>query len=116
MDIGNGTTVHSQYVSRSSSVSTCSFADDNTFGPVIPNACRTFDFTLLFEQSFLSLAPSLLLVLFSCFRLRTLLGRDNKTLPSKLHSSKLVSLLTTRSLCDVTDFRSSRLFATHAHS
>lgn len=41
----------------------CRLADE-AFGPAVSPACRTFDFTLLFEQSILSLLPNgLLLVL-----------------------------------------------------
>lgn len=68
----------------------CSFADDNSFGPSIAKQCRAFDFTLLFEQAFLSLVPSILLVLGCIFRLNEILRQDVKTLRSRLHSSKLV--------------------------
>lgn len=68
----------------------CSFADDNSFGPSIAKQCRALDFTLLFEQAFLSLVPSILLVLGCIFRLNGILRQDVKTLKSRLHSSKLV--------------------------
>jgi hypothetical protein len=68
----------------------CSFADDNSFGPSIAKQCRAFDFTLLFEQAFLSLVPSILLVLGCIVRLHGILRQDVKTLQSRLHSSKLV--------------------------
>lgn len=68
----------------------CFFADDNSFGPSIAKQCRAFDFTLLFEQAFLSLVPSILLVLGCIVRLNGILRQDVKTLQSRLHSSKLV--------------------------
>ncbi|KAI4728374.1 putative multidrug resistance protein [Aureobasidium sp. EXF-10728] len=74
-----------------STATACSFADDNTFGPSIAKQCRAFDFTLLFEQTFLSFVPSLLLVLACVVRLHGILRQDVKTLRSRLHSSKLVS-------------------------
>lgn len=70
---------------------TCSFAEDNAFGPAISSKCRAFDFTLLFEQAFLSLLPSILLALLSVYRIFTIYNYDVKTLPSHLlHGSKLV--------------------------
>ncbi|KAI5267437.1 putative multidrug resistance protein [Aureobasidium subglaciale] len=69
---------------------TCAFADDNSFGPSIDKRCRAFDFTLLFEQAFLSLVPSVLLILGSVVRLIGILRRDVKTSKSRLHDTKLV--------------------------
>lgn len=40
---------------------------DNSFGPVVPLSCRTFDFTLKFEQIFFSLLPAAALVLAASF-------------------------------------------------
>lgn len=68
----------------------CAFADDNSFGPVITKTCHAFDFTLLFEQAFLSLVPSILLVLGSIIRLSGIVRRDAKTAQSRWHTSKLV--------------------------
>lgn len=39
----------------------CRAADD-AFGPAVSPACRTFDFTLLFEEAILSLLPNALLL------------------------------------------------------
>ncbi|CAD0106232.1 unnamed protein product, partial [Aureobasidium uvarum] len=69
-----------------STATACSFVDDNTFGPSVGKQCRAFDFTLLFEQAFLSFVPSLLLVLGCLFRLRGILRQDVKTLRSRLHT------------------------------
>lgn len=42
---------------------------DRSFGPSVLAACRAFDFTLLFEQIFLSLIPAVALVISASFRL-----------------------------------------------
>ncbi|TIA11583.1 putative multidrug resistance protein [Aureobasidium pullulans] len=68
----------------------CAFADDNAFGPAIAKQCRAFDFTLLFEQAFLSLVPSILLVLGSVIRSFGIFNHDAKTQRGGLHTSKLV--------------------------
>lgn len=48
----------------------CPQAADRHFGPSIDARCRGgFDFTLTFEQSILSIAPSALLLLIVPFRL-----------------------------------------------
>lgn len=78
-------------LSALASASACIRAD-NTFGPTTKELCRGgFDFTLLFEQSFLSLVPSILLILALPFRLVRLLHTDIKTVPSYLYKCKLVS-------------------------
>ena len=46
---------------------------DNTFGPLVDQLCRTFDFTLLFEQTILSIIPNALFLLLApicLYRLR----------------------------------------------
>ncbi|KAM4056705.1 ABC transporter [Hirsutella rhossiliensis] len=53
--------------------------DDGSFGPAINGGCRgNFDFTLLFEQSFLSITPSSLFLLLSAARLSLLLSRRRR--------------------------------------
>ena len=42
--------------------------NDNDFGPVVHNCRNEFDFTLLFENTILSIIPSLLAVLFATGR------------------------------------------------
>jgi ATP-binding cassette subfamily C (CFTR/MRP) protein 1 len=74
----------------STASSGCAFADENSFGPSVTKQCRTFDFTLLFEQAFLSLVPSIILVLGSVIRLIGIARHDVKTLKSRWHVSKLV--------------------------
>jgi ATP-binding cassette subfamily C (CFTR/MRP) protein 1 len=49
---------------------TCSIHADNVFGPVVALPCRQgFDFTLLFEQSVLSIGPSCIFLLVLPLRL-----------------------------------------------
>jgi ATP-binding cassette subfamily C (CFTR/MRP) protein 1 len=51
-------------------VSTCSIHADNVFGPIVAHPCRKgFDFTLLFEQSVLSIGPSCIFLLVLPLRL-----------------------------------------------
>lgn len=82
-------------------VPVCTFADDNTFGPAVVNQCRAFDFTLLFEQIFLSLIPSLLLISSGCLRVVGIFHRGARTLPSRLHGSKLVNTSISKRHADV---------------
>lgn len=77
----------------SNSANDCSLVD-NTFGPWAGPDCRGgFDFTLLFEESILSILP--LAVILSCafFRIPFLWRRANKVRPSKLLFIKLVLFL-----------------------
>lgn len=63
---------------------------ENTFGPA---SCRNdFDFTLLFEQSILSLAPSLIFIMAATWRLWQLRLASVKTLPDPSQMIKMVSL------------------------
>ncbi|RJE27115.1 ABC transporter transmembrane region [Aspergillus sclerotialis] len=58
----------------------CPYNADGRFGPSIDRHCRGgFDFTLTFEQSILSIAPSALLLLFAPLRLYWLSGSNLKT-------------------------------------
>jgi ATP-binding cassette subfamily C (CFTR/MRP) protein 1 len=61
----------------------------NSFGPAQPDA---FDFTLLFEDTLLSILPSAVLLLVLPFRLLSLLGKPRKVSRSFLYENKLVSL------------------------
>ncbi|RAL17389.1 P-loop containing nucleoside triphosphate hydrolase protein [Aspergillus homomorphus CBS 101889] len=70
----------------------CSPAADDSFGPVI--ACPTiFDFTLLFEQSILSIGPSALLLLLVPWRIWSLFSEDIKTVSNTAQWRKLVVAL-----------------------
>jgi ATP-binding cassette, subfamily C (CFTR/MRP), member 1 len=73
--------------------STCQSFNDDTFGPVVHGCRSNFDFTLLFEQSILSIGPAALLLLLAPPRLVRLLRSSKKTLPSRLRFGKTVSRL-----------------------
>ncbi|CAG8971668.1 hypothetical protein HYALB_00003136 [Hymenoscyphus albidus] len=67
---------------------------DSSFGPYAGGDCRGgFDFTLLFEQSILWLAPSALLLTLSLPRFIQLYHQDIKSVPSTLQYLKLLGLL-----------------------
>ena len=56
----------------------CSYIVDDSFGPAVI-ACRGgFDFTLLFEQSILTIGPAALFLLLSPFRLWQLVKEERK--------------------------------------
>jgi ATP-binding cassette subfamily C (CFTR/MRP) protein 1 len=63
---------------------------DTRFGPAISRNCRTFDFTLFFEQGFLSLTPSLLFVSISFLYLPVIARRPTKAYRDRLYGLKLV--------------------------
>jgi len=70
----------------------CSYGADNVFGPVVAAECRQgFDFTLLFEQSILSILPSSLFLLAIVPRFVWLHTAQIKTAPSIFRTTKLVS-------------------------
>jgi ATP-binding cassette subfamily C (CFTR/MRP) protein 1 len=74
---------------------------DNTFGPYAGAGCRGgFDFTLLFEDSILSITPIALLICVAPFRLLSLCRKETKVKKSLLLPAKLVWLLL-ESLVDV---------------
>lgn len=55
--------------------------DDNVFGPTVAYGCRaSFDFTLLFEQSILSIGPSVILLVLAPPRILQLLTRHRNFL------------------------------------
>jgi ATP-binding cassette, subfamily C (CFTR/MRP), member 1 len=80
-------------MAANSSISCGPFADD-TFGPVVDDCVRTFDFTLLFEESILAILPSALLLLAAPVRLFSLCKRRNVVGGSALLLAKLVSYST----------------------
>jgi hypothetical protein len=71
--------------------STCSPSIDDTFGPVVHGCNSNFDFTLLFEQSVLSIGSTGLLLIFVPPRLVKLWRSSEKTVPDALRFRKLVS-------------------------
>ena len=77
-------------------MSVCS--SDDVFGPVVDGCRGGFDFTLLFEQSILSIGPSAIFLLFVPVKFFQLLRANIKTLPNRSFTLKAVrmSLSTTR--------------------
>lgn len=69
----------------------CSYRADDLFGPAVQACRRSFDFTLLFEESILSIAPAASFLLLASVRLKTLLGRGRRVRDGHLHTAKLVS-------------------------
>lgn len=47
----------------------CSAALDDVFGPQVNPCRRTFDFTLLFEEAFFSIVPSVIFISLAAWRL-----------------------------------------------
>ena len=70
-------------------VSTC-HVNDNAFGPTVQGCRDNFDFTLLFEQSILSIGPSVLLLLLAPLRLSHLVKCEVKALPHPMRIIKVV--------------------------
>ena len=70
----------------------CSIAVDRAFGPNVPQCRRTFDFTLLFEETIFSIAPSTLFLLIVILRLSVLWKRPSRVQRGRLYKLKLVSL------------------------
>ncbi|KAG4443574.1 hypothetical protein IFR05_000951 [Cadophora sp. M221] len=62
----------------------------NSFGPTVPNE---FDFTILFENTILSILPSALLLIVIPFRIFTLYGKPRKVSKSFLYENKLLFLV-----------------------
>lgn len=62
---------------------------DDHFGPQIPGV---FDFTILFEQSILSLLPTALFILVTPLRVFPLLSREKLVKPGPVLWAKLVNL------------------------
>lgn len=71
----------------------CPLSADKAFGPVVAASCRQgFDFTLMFEQSILSIGPSSILLVLLSLRLYWLYHSDVKVLPhASLYNGKVVS-------------------------
>ena len=71
----------------------CSIATQNHFGPVNNDCHDGFDFTLLFEETILTIGPLSLVLLVLPFRLYALSKTNPKAKLGWLHTLKLVSLL-----------------------
>lgn len=70
--------------------SICPQHPDDVFGPVVAECARAFDFTLLFEESILSILPSAILILLAPVRLLALRKRPRIVGGSTLQLVKLV--------------------------
>ncbi|OCL14026.1 putative multidrug resistance protein MDR [Glonium stellatum] len=64
---------------------------DDTFGPHATNCRGDFDFTLLFEETILSLSPLTILLIIAPLRVLYLFKKNKKVIGSPLLSLKLVS-------------------------
>jgi hypothetical protein len=73
------------------SIPACLPTADNVFGPVVDGCRDGFDFTLLFEQSIMSIVPSALLLLAFPVRYVYLHKQDVKAQTALISWLKLVS-------------------------
>ena len=64
---------------------------DDQFGPAFEGPSRSFDFTLLFEDSFLVIAPASLFMIAACVRAFWLHGRSPRVVLSSDRLHKVVS-------------------------
>ena len=80
------------YIVRQVRNTNCPSSADDVFGPTVQGDCRQgFDFTLLFEQTVLSIPPAFLLIIFAPWRILRLSKASVKTQSSPIHSAKTVS-------------------------
>ncbi|KAB8206354.1 P-loop containing nucleoside triphosphate hydrolase protein [Aspergillus parasiticus] len=70
----------------------CPPHSDNAFGPRVTTDCRSFDFTLLFEDAFFSLLPAALFLLILPGRVLYLARASVKVRPHRLAIYKTISL------------------------
>ena len=66
--------------------------EDDSFGPTVHNCRGDFDFTLLFEQSFLSITPSSLLIILSICRICFLRSRSKQVAGTILWICKIATI------------------------
>ncbi|CZT41190.1 related to multidrug resistance protein [Rhynchosporium secalis] len=83
---------------QAASPSPCQPSNDDTFGPILKDCRSGFDFTLLFEQTILSIGPASLLLLFAPPRIVTLLKSSAKT---RFSSSRFLKSVVCLSLIGV---------------
>lgn len=74
-------------------------SSDDNFGPVIHGYRDDFDFTLLFEDTILSIAPSILAFSFAVGRVLYLSNKPKLLSEKRFQLSKLVCNKPHRSLC-----------------
>lgn len=70
---------------------TLSNSSDALFGPAYSGPLRNFDFTLLFEDTILTIVPATIFVVAACARATWLTSRPNKVSTSFSRLTKLVS-------------------------
>lgn len=74
-------------------MSNCSVFVENQFGPSVDSSCyHGFDFTLLFEEAFFSIAPSSAFILTAILQLAYLKNEPTKIRGGHIHLVKLVSI------------------------
>lgn len=74
-------------------MNTCNAKADEAFGPVV-NGCRdSFDFTLLFEQSILSVLPSAFAIVSGIASIYKLWKQSMKIIPEKNASAPILTIL-----------------------
>jgi hypothetical protein len=69
----------------------CSPSVDGSFGPIVDDCVRTFDFTLLFEESILSILPSSIFLILAFLRIGVLSGRKRRVGGHVFSTVKVVS-------------------------
>jgi ATP-binding cassette subfamily C (CFTR/MRP) protein 1 len=72
-----------------------SWAADNQFGPAVNGTRSNFDFTLLFENTFLTIVPSTIFLFAALLRARSLYGSSKKVASSWTRLQKIVCLFST---------------------
>ncbi|EZF09743.1 hypothetical protein H103_08894 [Trichophyton rubrum CBS 288.86] len=70
----------------------CASVQDRTFGPWAQQCRGAFDFTLLFEESVLTLVPLCIMILFAPFRIAYLFRKKRKVEDTPLVHMKITSL------------------------
>ncbi|KAH8821942.1 ABC transporter-like protein [Xylogone sp. PMI_703] len=73
-------------------MSASSSCNDGSFGPTVRNCDRNFDFTLTFEESILSIAPSLIFIFLVPIRISQLKNKPNCVGGEKFFSAKLIAI------------------------
>jgi hypothetical protein len=71
----------------------CPLGSDDRFGPRVTDHCRSFDFTLLFEDVFFALLPAAVFLVSAILRLPLLLRAPVKVTSHHLATAKLVTIL-----------------------
>jgi hypothetical protein len=95
-------------------MSKCSIYVENQFGPSVDGSCyHGFDFTLLFEEGFFSIAPSSAFILAALLQLLYLKNEPTKVRGGYIHILKLVHIeqkLVPYTETDTAKYRFSMLF------